>query len=67
MSEITVKTMNGKSRVRYRPTWAEIDLNAIAYNSNQICRVVGKDTKIMAVVKANAVWAEGIDFPNSSI
>ncbi len=54
MSEIKVKTRNGVIRTRYRPTWAEIDLKAIEYNYRQVKRLVGKDTMIMAVVKANA-------------
>ncbi|MDP2912869.1 MAG: alanine racemase [Candidatus Omnitrophota bacterium] len=51
---MTVKTRNGVSRPRYRPTWAEVDLKAIEYNYKQVRRVVGKLTKVMAVVKANA-------------
>ena len=39
---------------RYRPTWAEIDLNAIAYNLNQVRKVIGPGVKILAAVKANA-------------
>lgn len=35
-------------------TWAEIDLDAIAYNVRQYRRHVGKRVKVMAVVKANA-------------
>lgn len=54
MTELTVKTMNGVSRPRYRPTWAEIDLRAIEYNYRQVKRLVGKPTNIMVVVKANA-------------
>ena len=38
----------------YRPTWAEIDLEAIKYNYRAINNVVSPDVKIMAVVKANA-------------
>jgi len=38
----------------YRPTWAEIDLKALAYNFNQIRRLAGKDVKVMVVVKGNA-------------
>ena len=54
VSEMTVKTRNGISRPRYRPTWAEIDLSAIEYNYKQVRRLVGKNISIMAVVKANA-------------
>ena len=38
----------------YRPTWAEIDLGAIRHNCAAIQDMVGKNTGIMAVVKANA-------------
>src|ERR1044072_5730013 len=37
-----------------RPTWAEIDLNQLAANFKQIKSRVGADTRIMAVMKANA-------------
>jgi len=37
-----------------RPTWLEIDLEAIAENVKEIRRFVGAKTEIMAVVKANA-------------
>jgi alanine racemase len=37
-----------------RPTWAEIDLNQLAANFNQIKKRVGTAARIMAVVKADA-------------
>jgi alanine racemase len=37
-----------------RPTWAEIDLNNLAANFNQIKQRVGPSARVMAVVKANA-------------
>ena len=37
-----------------RPTWAEIDLNALAHNYQVIRKQVGPDVKILAAVKANA-------------
>ena len=37
-----------------RPTWAEIDLGALASNFRVIRRHVGSDVKVMAAVKANA-------------
>ena len=54
MSAIPVKTRNGVTRARYRPTWAEVDLKAIEYNYKQVRRLVGKNISIMVVVKANA-------------
>ncbi len=59
MAEMTVKTHNGVSKPRYRPTWAEIDLNAIEHNFRQVKKLVGKDVNIMVVVKANA-YGHGI-------
>lgn len=49
-----------KNRI-YRPTWAEIDLKAIAYNTRKIRTILGKKTSIMAVVKANAYGHGMID------
>jgi alanine racemase len=37
-----------------RPTWAEIDLDALAHNVRGIKRIVGSRVQVMAVVKANA-------------
>lgn len=37
-----------------RPVWAEVDLDAIAQNILTVKKWIGKDTNIMAVVKANA-------------
>lgn len=37
-----------------RPTWAEIDLNNLAANFNQIKQRVSTTARVMAVVKANA-------------
>jgi alanine racemase len=37
-----------------RPTWAEIDLDALAANFQTVRQKVGPDVKVMAVVKANA-------------
>jgi alanine racemase len=38
----------------YRPTWAEIDLEAIRQNLTVIKCLLGETVKVMAVVKANA-------------
>jgi len=54
MSAIPIKTRDGMTRPRYRPTWAEVSLSAIEYNYRQVRRLVGKGTDIMVVVKANA-------------
>ncbi|GAG19516.1 unnamed protein product, partial [marine sediment metagenome] len=37
-----------------RPIWLQINLDAIAHNVKKIRQIVGKNTQIIAVVKANA-------------
>lgn len=37
-----------------RPTWLEIDLNAVANNSQRLRTIIGSHCLLMAVVKANA-------------
>lgn len=37
-----------------RPTWVEIDLDALAHNFQIVRQCVGPEVKVMAVVKANA-------------
>jgi len=44
-----------------RPTWAEIDLETLAANFNSIKKRVGPETRIMAVVKANAYGHGAVD------
>ena len=49
----------------YRHVWAEIDLDALEYNINEILKIVPAE-KVMGVVKANAyghgaaVYAESL-------
>ena len=43
----------------YRPTWAEIDLNAVSYNFRRVKAQVDKGVGILVVVKANA-YSHGI-------
>ena len=45
---------NGIDLRGHRPTWAEIDLDALANNLQIVREGVGPDVKVMAVVKANA-------------
>ncbi|MBI2338784.1 MAG: alanine racemase [Deltaproteobacteria bacterium] len=40
--------------IQYRPTTAEIDLNALRHNAREIRKRVPKERSIMAIVKANA-------------
>jgi len=53
-----VRRFDGRHRVRVarpnRPTWVEIDLEAIAYNVRQIKEIVGPEVEILAVLKADA-------------
>jgi alanine racemase len=37
-----------------RPTWAQVDLDNLAFNYHSVKEFVGSDIKLMAVVKANA-------------
>jgi len=37
-----------------RPTWVEVDLEAVAYNVRQVKEIVGPEVKIQAVLKADA-------------
>ncbi|ASN07087.1 alanine racemase [Virgibacillus necropolis] len=41
------------SDIFYRPTWAEIDLDAVAYNIKQMKQKLSSSSNIFAVVKAN--------------
>ncbi|MFA6384612.1 MAG: alanine racemase [Candidatus Omnitrophota bacterium] len=43
-----------QSRVGYRPTWAEIDLDNLSYNFDQIKKKLSPGIKVMACVKAEA-------------
>lgn len=40
--------------INYRPTWAEIDLEAVRFNLSSLKGMLDEKVKIMAVVKANA-------------
>ncbi len=58
MSDCDLKNnegMAGEGAVfAHRPTWAEINLDALAVNFHAVRRRVRSDVKVMAVVKANA-------------
>jgi alanine racemase len=49
----TANNNKGRGEGR-RPTWAEIDLDALAHNFRIVQKQVGPDVKVMGVVKANA-------------
>ncbi len=40
--------------MNYSKTWAEIDLNAISHNIQELKRIIAPEVMLMAVVKANA-------------
>ncbi len=40
--------------IGYRPTWAEINLGNLAYNFNQVKKMLAPQTRIMVTVKADA-------------
>src|SRR5688572_6511751 len=44
-----------------RPTWAEINLNNLAYNFHSVKDFVGKNIEYMAVVKADAYGHSAIE------
>ncbi len=46
--------MSDEETFARRPTWADIDLDALAANFHTIRRLVGAKVKVMAVVKADA-------------
>lgn len=50
-----------------RATFAEIDLSAIAYNIDEIRKVIPKKTKIMTVVKANAYGHGAVEISKAAI
>ncbi|NLX10524.1 MAG: alanine racemase [Chloroflexi bacterium] len=37
-----------------RPTWVQVDMEAVAYNTRRLKEIVGPDVTLMAVVKADA-------------
>jgi alanine racemase len=48
------KKMNKAKSIGYRPTWAEVNLNNLAYNFRQIKKLVAPKTRVMVCVKADA-------------
>lgn len=50
-----------------RPAWAEINLNAVAHNLNELRRVTGSGAKVMAVVKANAYGHGAVEVSKTAL
>lgn len=46
--------MNKPKYTGYRPTWAQVDLDKLAYNFRQIKKLLRSGTRVMACVKADA-------------
>lgn len=46
--------MSKKNYIGYRPTWAEVNLDNLAYNFKQIKKLLAPGVKIMVCVKADA-------------
>lgn len=46
--------MRNLKHIGYRPTWAEVSLDNLAYNFNQIKKIIGDATKVLVTVKADA-------------
>ena len=46
--------MNKRNYIGYRPTWAEVNLNNLAYNFKQVKKLLKPSVKIMVCVKADA-------------
>ena len=47
------------NKMGYRPTWAEINLNNLAYNFQQVKKLLAPNVKVMVCVKADA-YGHGI-------
>jgi alanine racemase len=50
-----------------RPTWMEVDLEAIAYNVRQIKQIIGPEVDILAVLKADAYGHGAITVARTAI
>ncbi len=46
--------MPNKSKIGYRPTWAEVNLNNLEYNFRQVKSLLHPKTKVLVTVKADA-------------
>ena len=50
-----------------RPCWLDVDLDAIAHNVRAIARLVGPDTRICAVVKAEAYGLGAVEVARTAL
>jgi len=67
-SEIRIKSpiFNPKSLISKSPTFAEIDLNAFSHNLKQVRLKVGKDRKIISIIKADAYGHGAVEIAKRS-
>ena len=50
-----------------RPCWLDVDLDAIGENVRSIARLVGNDTRICAVVKAEAYGLGAVEVARAAL
>src|SRR5436190_19248756 len=50
-----------------RPCWLDVDLDAIAENVRAVARLVGSDTRICAVVKAEAYGLGAVEVARTTL
>ncbi|MCC7366900.1 MAG: alanine racemase [Chloroflexi bacterium] len=50
-----------------RPSWLEVDLDAIAENVRQVARLIGPDTRVCAVVKADAYGLGAVEVARAAL
>ena len=67
-SKIRIKSpiFNPKSLISKSPTFAEIDLNAFSHNLKQVRLKVGKDRKIISIIKADAYGHGAVEIAKRS-
>jgi len=50
-----------------RPTWVEVDLEAVAYNVQRVKEIVGPEVEILAVLKADAYGHGGLTVARTAL
>jgi alanine racemase len=51
MTDPEVLAMSAAEQLRLRPTWYEVDLDAVAHNYRELRRLVGPDVRIYPALK----------------
>ena len=52
---------------RFRPAWAEIDLDAVRHNVSLVGQLAGPRTKVCAVVKADGYWHGAVPIARAAL